>query len=56
VEIRKDILDEEDGPMLTYGLQQLHGKSVGTLPRSSSLQPDAHLLEIRYEQFRRAVR
>jgi putative restriction endonuclease len=54
LEIRKDILDEEDGPMLTVGLQRLQGQSLLVLPRSPGLQPDANLLEMRYEEFRRA--
>ena len=53
VEIRPDVLDEVDGPMLRYGLQQLHGQKI-SLPRRPVDLPDEERLEIRYEQFRQA--
>jgi putative restriction endonuclease len=53
IEIRNDILDERDGPMLRHGLQDLHG-SVIQLPRRTQDRPDTHRLEERYEQFRSA--
>lgn len=54
VEIRDDILEEHDGPMLRHGLQELHGASLRVLPRRSKDQPDPVRLEERYEQFRAA--
>ncbi len=53
VEIRSDILHEVDGPMLKYGLQAMDGTSI-VLPSSTSLQPRAEYVEVRYEQFRNA--
>ncbi len=54
IEIRKDILEEEDGPMLTHGLQECHGKSLVVLPTAKELRPRKEFLEERYEIFRRA--
>ncbi|MCL4849696.1 MAG: HNH endonuclease [Acidobacteria bacterium] len=53
VEVRRDILDETDGPMLIHGLQGFHGTSL-LLPRMPALRPDPVLLEARYERFRQA--
>ena len=50
VEIRADVLAEEDGPMLIHGLKGLHGTRI-VLPRSMSARPDRELLEIRYGRF-----
>jgi len=55
VEVRPDILDEEDGPMLIHGLKGLHRASI-SLPRSASHRPDRRLLEARFERFRTAKR
>lgn len=54
VEIREDILQEEDGPMLRHGLQDLHGRNLLVIPRSKGLRPDPSRLEERYVQFKRA--
>jgi putative restriction endonuclease len=54
VEVRKDVLDEKDGPMLIHGLQGFHGQSL-RLPRREAWLPARHLLEERYSRFRRAV-
>jgi putative restriction endonuclease len=54
VEIRDDILREEDGPMLRHGLQELHGHGLLVVPRASDLKPDPVRLEERYVQFRQA--
>lgn len=51
VEIKQDILTETDGPMLKYGLQQMHGTTI-TLPRRKVEQPSVEALEWRYEQFK----
>ncbi len=50
LEVRPDILDEVDGPMLRHGLQAMHGEKL-ILPRSMSDRPDPELVEERYEQF-----
>jgi len=53
VEIRSDILDEIDGPMLKHGLQAHHeGRLI--VPRSEAERPDPGRLELRYEEFRHA--
>jgi putative restriction endonuclease len=54
VEVRKDIMDEEDGPMLMHGLQGLHHNKM-VLPTSRQLFPDRTLLERRYADFRKFV-
>lgn len=54
VEIRSDILEERDGPMLRHGLQELHGSQLLVLPKRSEQQPDRASLEERYEEFRAA--
>lgn len=53
VEIRLDVLEEEDGPMLQHGLQGFHGRDVD-VPRSQLLRPRREFLEERYELFRKA--
>jgi putative restriction endonuclease len=52
IEIRKDVLDKEDGPMLIHGLKDLNRKKI-VLPSPQSLSPDPDLLERRYEEFRK---
>lgn len=53
IEVRKDVLAEDDGPTLRYALQGLHGAAI-ELPRQRSARPDRELLDERYEQFRLA--
>lgn len=50
IEVRPDLLAEEDGPTLKHAIQGLHGKSILT-PRSAELKPSAELLARRFEQF-----
>ncbi len=50
IEIRRDLLNEEDGPMLTHALQGLHGSKIW-VPRSPDLRPSGVRLEARYERF-----
>ncbi len=54
VEIRGDILKEEDGPMLKHGLQGMHGQKI-VLPGRAHQYPDRELLEMRYGKFRKVV-
>lgn len=54
VEIRRDLLDEVDGPMLKYGLQERHGQRLMSVPTARNEQPDPELLEASYERFRAA--
>ena len=51
VEVRKDIMDEEDWPMLMHSLRGLHRIRI-VLPTSKHLLPDPTLLERKYVDFR----
>lgn len=51
IEVRRSILDEQDGPMLVHGLKEMHGATIG-LPRSPAQHPDPKRLEWRYDRFR----
>ena len=53
IEVRTDVLDEEDGPTLRYALQGVHGATI-QLPRQRAAHPDRDLLGERYERFRLA--
>ena len=50
VKVRKDILEEIDGPMLKYGLQSMEGNKL-YLPNNKSDYPDRDRLERRYHDF-----
>jgi putative restriction endonuclease len=52
--VRKDILEEIDGPMLKYGIQEMHGHKI-ILPGKRLNWPDRERLSIRYERFMKAV-
>ncbi|MGL5859857.1 MAG: HNH endonuclease [Phycicoccus sp.] len=52
VEIRQDLLDEIDGPMLRHGLQERHGQRLMVLPSARREHPDRGLLETSYGKFR----
>ena len=54
VEVRKDVMEDSDGPMLVHGLQGFHGKRL-SVPSNENLQPDPQLLLARYELFRGAA-
>lgn len=53
IEVRRDVLDEADGPTLQHALQGVHGSAL-SVPGRRSARPDAELLEERYERFRLA--
>jgi len=55
VQLRQDILDEEDGPMLIHGLQEFHGARL-LVPERERWKPDRDLLEERFTSFRQATR
>lgn len=55
IEVRRDVLEESDGPMLIHGLRGFHGTMIG-VPARPQLRPDPQLLEIRYKQFQQALR
>lgn len=50
VNIRGDVMEERDGPMLKHGLQGLHGQRI-QLPHSDRMKPDRALLEARHTRF-----
>ncbi|MGH7778080.1 MAG: HNH endonuclease [Candidatus Dormibacterales bacterium] len=53
IEVRDDVLDEIDGPMLVHGLQRLEGR-VLSVPRKVELRPRPEYLEERFEAFQAA--
>ena len=54
VEIREDLLHENDGPMLKHGLQHRHNQKLLVIPRRRTYLPDSDRLSQRYEAFRTA--
>ncbi len=48
--VRRDVLEEQDGPMLIHGLQQFHKERI-LLPRNITEHPDPERLQQRYELF-----
>lgn len=50
IQLRSDVLKEEDGPMLIHGLKELHEKRI-ILPRSRVQQPNPEKLGVRFEEF-----
>lgn len=53
VSIRRDILEEKDGPMLLHGLQEMEDASI-QVPRRAELRPRKDYLAERYSRFRAA--
>ena len=51
VEIRTDLLEEHNGPMLEHGIKELHKTQI-ILPRGKEFWPEQELLEIRYQRFK----
>lgn len=54
VEIRTDLLEEIDGPMLKYGLQGCHQKKLRVVPGARAERPDRELLDASFAAFRQA--
>jgi len=54
IEIREDILEESDGPMLMYGLKKWHNKKLVVVPYATRFRPRTDFLEERYELFKKA--
>ena len=54
VYLRRDILDDADGPMLRQGLQGFHGVRLH-VPQPEALRPNQKFLAERFEVFRRWV-
>lgn len=51
VQIRSDLLDEIDGPMLQHGLKERHNQLLMVLPRVRAERPGSEFLGPRYETF-----
>jgi putative restriction endonuclease len=51
IEIRSDLLEEHNGPMLEHGIKELHKTRI-ILPRGKEFWPEQELLEIRYQRFK----
>jgi len=52
MELRRDLLEEIDGPMLRHGLQDLHGRPLMVVPRAEMDRPRMQFLTERYQLFR----
>lgn len=52
VDVRQDILEEIDGPMLRHGLQSLQGQRLLVLPSRRAQRPNPEFLAERYELFK----
>jgi putative restriction endonuclease len=50
IHIRADVMQESDGPMLKYGLQEMHGKDL-ILPLQQDHWPDLSRLSHRFHEF-----
>jgi len=50
IQVRRDILEEEDGPMLVHGLQEFHERRI-LVPRRADERPGPELLAERYRRF-----
>ena len=53
IDVRKEVRDEADGPMLRHGLQGFHGESIH-VPRPAELKPSTEFLAMRDDLFRNA--
>lgn len=53
IDVRADILEEHDGPMLRHGLQQIRGQKL-LVPSRADWKPSPDALEERYAAFRAA--
>ncbi len=51
IEVREDILQETDGPMLKHGIQELQNSKI-ILPHDKNAWPDRERLSIKYSRFR----
>lgn len=50
IHIRRDILEEVDGPMLKHGLQEMHGSLI-RVPSRRELHPKSEYLDERFARF-----
>ena len=54
IEVRRDILNEKDGPMLIHALQEIHNLKI-QLPYSEEHWPSLEYLKQRYKKFRKVI-
>ena len=54
MDLRLDVLEEIDGPMLRHGLQEFQGQRLRVVPSASHLRPNREFLEERYALFKTA--
>jgi len=54
VQIKSDLLEEVDGPMLQYGLKERHNQRLMVLPKVRGERPGGEFLEWRYDAFQGA--
>lgn len=54
IKVKADVLREKDGPMLKHGIQELQDQKL-ILPKSKKSWPKQEFLDVRYEQFKRAI-
>ncbi len=54
VHVRRDVLNEHDGPILRYGLQESHGIRL-ILPSSTTKWPNRDALQWRFKRFKGAA-
>ena len=52
--VRKDILEEIDGPMLKYGIQEMHRQKI-VLPDKRKDWPDRERIDLRFQLFKKAI-
>ena len=55
IEVRQELLDEIDGPMLQHGIKAMHGERIH-VPRVRQHRPSSERLEARFEKFLQASR
>ena len=53
IHVRRDVLEEHDGPMLRHGLQELQGSRI-IVPHREAQHPNREYLEERFRRFRAA--
>ncbi|QIS21784.1 hypothetical protein [Nocardia terpenica] len=51
--INKDLLADEDGPMLKHGLQEMHGRRL-SVPSARGERPSRDRLAERFDEFKAA--
>jgi putative restriction endonuclease len=54
VQIKSDLLEEVDGPMLRYGLKERHNERLMVVPKARDERPGAEYLQWRYDLFQGA--